>query len=115
MGGYFLLVGIEAAINLPTLTFKLASLSFVPSFAPVWLAIVVVAVEVLGGTALVAGYQTSAAAAVLAVYTVVAAFAFVDFSSDLQQTLFLQHMAIIGGLLFISASSAIGNTKTRTR
>lgn len=66
-----------------------------------------VLVEVLGGLLLLAGYQTRAAAASLAVFSVVAAIFFHSNFADLNQTIhFMKNIAIAGGLLQIAAFGA---------
>ncbi|MFL6664510.1 MAG: DoxX family protein [Rhizobacter sp.] len=66
--------------------------------------VVAVVVELGGATMLVAGYRTRWAAAVLAVYSVVAALAFhYNFGDQNQLIHFLKNVAIAGGLLQLVA------------
>jgi putative oxidoreductase len=61
-----------------------------------------IVVEIVGGLALVVGYETRLVAAVLAIYSVVtAAFAHRDFRDQNQRTHFFKNMAMAGGLLQI--------------
>jgi putative oxidoreductase len=67
----------------------------------VWVAI---AVELLGGLALIAGLRVRLVAAVLAVFTLVTAFAFHNnFADQVQMIMFLKNIAITGGLLQVIA------------
>ncbi len=69
-----------------------------------WLAVIV---EIVGGIALVVGYQTRTAAAALAMFTLVAGFAFHNLFGDLNQTIhFMKNAAIVGGLLQVVALGA---------
>jgi len=68
-----------------------------------------VAMEVLGGLALIAGYQTRWAALLMAVFTVVAGVFFHNFwaapaeAMQMQQIMFMKNLAIAGGLLALTA------------
>lgn len=71
-----------------------------------------IAVEIVGGVALIAGYGTRVAAIVLAVFTVVASFFFHAYwalPADQQlipQLLFFKNIAVVGGLLTLAAWGA---------
>ena len=75
-------------------------------------AVVALLVEIVGGVALVVGFGTRFAAAVLAVFTLVASVLFHAFwavPADQQmiaQLLFYKNVAVIGGLLTIAAWGA---------
>jgi putative oxidoreductase len=99
VGGFFLWEGIEKAINFPSTVALLGGR--LPH--PIEIAAVAIAVEVIGGLALIVGLRTKLTALVLAVFMILSAFLYLDFSSETQVTLFLQSMAIVGGLLYISA------------
>ena len=79
---------------------------------PTVAAAVALAVEVLGSVALVVGFQTRIAAAVLAVFTVVASVFFHAFwaaapeQAFVQQLLFFKNIGVIGGLLVLVSSGA---------
>lgn len=100
VGGYFLWEGIVNALNFAT-TVQLLASAGVP--APVVFGVLAVAVEVLGGIALITGFKTSQTALLLAVFSVVTSFLYITLNSPLALSLFLQNMAIVGGLLYISA------------
>jgi len=66
------------------------------------------ALEVLGGIALVVGFKTRIAAFALAVFSIAAAVIFHhDFADQMQMIMFLKDFSIAGGLLLLSASGAI--------
>jgi putative oxidoreductase len=67
----------------------------------------VIALEVLGGLALIAGYRTRLVSIALAVFTVVAALLFHNHLADqVQQVMFLKNLAIAGGFLILSVHGA---------
>jgi putative oxidoreductase len=89
----------------PTATIGYIASAGLP-FAPLGLAIAV-AVEVLGGVALIAGYRTRIVAAVLAVFTVATALAFHNNLTDQGQFIhFFKNIAMAGGLLQVVAFGA---------
>lgn len=75
-------------------------------------AVLALAVEIVGGMALIAGYGTRAAAIVLAVFTLVASYYFHAYwalPADQQlipQLLFFKNIAVVGGLLTLAAWGA---------
>ncbi len=77
----------------------------------------VIALEVLGGIALILGYRTRIVAIALAGFTVVAAFLFHNAQDQMQQTMFMKNLAITGGLLILasrgSGSWSLDARKTR--
>ncbi len=103
MGGFFIWSGIEASINFNGTVGSIINLG---APMPLILAIAAIAIEVLGGIALVVGFKTSPAALMLALYVIVVAFFYTGFATGSSQTSFLQDMAIVGGLLYISAYGA---------
>jgi putative oxidoreductase len=100
MGGFFLWNGIEATLNFANTT---ATLATIGSPSPLVLALLAVAIEVGCGVLLVVGLWSRVAALVLVVFVVGTAFLQASPQSALAQALFLQDMAIVGGLLYVSA------------
>ena len=68
---------------------------------------VVIATEVLGAVAIIAGWQTRLAALALAAFTLVAAFLFHNnFADQVQAIMFLKNVSIAGGFLLLAAHGA---------
>lgn len=103
MGGFFLWNGVQAALNFPSTVVTFANASL-PS--PVEFAIAAIAVEVLCGILLVVGLWSRPASLVLVGFVIFAALMHPGLESSMSQALFLQDMAIIGGLLYVSAYGA---------
>lgn len=100
VGGFFLWNGIAESLNFP-LTALLMQTKGLPK--PVVVAGLLIAIEVLGGIALIIGLKTRPVALILAIFTIGTAFIYSDFSNQLYIQLFLENMAVVGGLLYISA------------
>lgn len=67
----------------------------------------VIALEVLGGLAVLVGWQTRVAAIALAVFSLAAAVLFhADFGDQTQMTMFLKNLAIAGGFLILYVHGA---------
>lgn len=72
-------------------------------------AAIAIAVEVLGGLALILGFGTRWAALILAAFTVVAGVIFHNFwalpaeQQTIQQIMFMKNIAVAGGLLLLAA------------
>ena len=66
----------------------------------------VIALEVLGGVALIVGFRTRIVAIALAAFTVVAAFIFHSAPDQMQHVLFMKNLAITGGLLILASRGA---------
>ncbi len=63
--------------------------------------------ELLGGLAILIGFQTRYAALVLAFFSIAAAIIFhADFGDQIQQIMFLKNIAIAGGLLLLAKNGA---------
>jgi len=81
---------------------------------PTVAAAVALTVEILGSVALILGFQTRIAAAVLAVFTLVASVFFHAFwaaapeQAFVQQLLFFKNIGVVGGLLVLVSSGAAG-------
>ena len=66
---------------------------------------IVIALEVLGGLAIIIGWQTRIVAFLLAGFTIVSAIVFhSDFGDQMQQISFMKNIAIAGGFLFLVAN-----------
>ena len=80
--------------------------------APMLLAVLTAVVEVVGGIALIVGFQARAAALLLAVFTVVASLLFHNFwampadQAFVNQLMFMKNLAVAGGLLFVFSLGA---------
>lgn len=67
----------------------------------------VIALEVLGGLAILVGWQTRLVAFSLAVFSVLAAVLFhANFGDQMQVIMFMKNLAIAGGLLFLVANGS---------
>ncbi len=67
----------------------------------------VILVEVVGGLAVVAGWQTRIAAFLLAGFTLLSALLFhLDFADQMQAIMFMKNVSIAGGLLLLVAHGA---------
>ena len=66
----------------------------------------VILVELGGGIAIVAGFQTRVVALLLAGFSVVAALLFHTGADQLQQIMFLKNLGLAGGFLFLVANGA---------
>src|SRR5690606_26040405 len=66
-----------------------------------------IALELLGGIAIVVGFQTRLFAYALAIFTVLTAVIFhSNFADSMQMTIFLKNIAIAGGFLLLASSGA---------
>ena len=68
----------------------------------------VIALEALGGMALIVGYRTRIVALAIAAFTLLAGFVFHRAPDPMQQVLFLKNLAIAGGLLIVATRGAGG-------
>lgn len=103
VGGFFIWNGIEVALNFSSTAATLFSFG---APMPITMLIIAIGIQVLCGIAIVVGYKTSPAALLLALYVLLVAFFYTGFGNAASQALFLQDMAIVGGLLYISAYGA---------
>ncbi|HEY6630173.1 MAG TPA: DoxX family protein [Rhizobiaceae bacterium] len=74
---------------------------------PTVTAVVVGLVELVGGIAILVGYQTRLAALVLAAFTIAATLiAHTDLADQVQQLFFMKNLAVTGGFLVLAAAGA---------
>ena len=67
----------------------------------------VILLEIVGGLAIIIGWQTKWASIALAGFTVIAAFIFHNnFSDQIQMILFMKNIAITGGLMLLAVHGA---------
>jgi len=105
----FLPAGINKLMGMEGATGYFASLGLPAVAILVW---VVIAIEVLGGVALILGYRTRLVAIALAVFTLLASIAGHAFwaapvdAAFIAQLLFFKNIAVIGGLLVLASSGA---------
>lgn len=110
LAGRLLLSAIFTISGLSKLAAPAATIGYIGSvglpLAPLGFALAV-AVEVLGGFALIAGYRSRLVAAVLAVFTLATALVFHNDLADQNQFIhFFKNIAIVGGLLQVVAFGA---------
>lgn len=75
--------------------------------APMVVAVLAGLIELIGGLAILVGYQTRAAALVLAVFVLAAtAIAHLDFADQMQLLMAQKNLAIAGGFLALAAAGA---------
>lgn len=68
-----------------------------------------IALELLGGIAIIVGFQTRLVAWLLAIFCIVAAVLFHrDFTDPMQTVLFLKDIAIAGGFFMLASTGALG-------
>jgi putative oxidoreductase len=105
----FLPAGLNKLMGIEGATGYFDSLGLPAVAILVW---VVIAVEVLGGIALLVGYQTRLVAMGLAIFTVLASIAGHAFwaapadAAFIAQLLFFKNIAVTGGLLILASSGA---------
>jgi putative oxidoreductase len=105
----FLPAGLNKLMGVEGTTGYFASLGLPTVAVLVW---VVIAIEILGGLALILGYRTRVVAIGLAIFTLLASIAGHAFwaapvdAAFIQQLLFFKNIAVIGGLLVLASSGA---------
>jgi putative oxidoreductase len=105
----FLPAGINKLMGVEGTTGYFTSLGLPAVAVLVW---VVIAIEILGGLALILGYRTRLIAICLAIFTLLASIAGHAFwaapadAAFIQQLLFFKNIAVIGGLLVLASSGA---------
>ncbi len=105
----FLPAGLNKLMGVEATTGYFASLGLPAAAVLVW---VVIAIEILGGLALILGYHTRLVAIALAVFTLLASIAGHAFwaapvdAAFIAQLLFFKNIAVTGGLLVLASSGA---------
>ena len=116
MGGYFLWSGL---LKMAAFSSTVAMVAAAGMPYPTVGAEISVAVEVVLGIMLILGWRTRRTALWLSLWTILVTFVYYsDFSQPLTMALFLKNLAIMGGLLYMSAFGSGGwsleNRKTST-
>jgi putative oxidoreductase len=104
VGGFFLWNGIQAAFNFASTiqTFEHLHMLYVQ---PEAFAVAAIIIEVVGGIFLVVGYRMRLVALLLALYVMLSSVFLLDFTTGTALALFMQNMAIAGGLFCIASAS----------
>ena len=101
VGGFFFWSGILDLLNLSTTT-GLVAAAHVP--APGIVTLLAILIDIAAGLGLILGYKTRISALVLVVYFTLTTILFhADFTDPTQTNFFIENIAIIGGLLYMSA------------
>lgn len=105
IGGFFLWSAIQKILNFDAFV-QYVQQANVPQ--PLIIATILVATVCLASLALIVDWAPRSASFVLAIYLILASFVFFDHSEPLSSQLFLQNLALVGGLLMI-----VGNGSSR--
>lgn len=106
VGGFFLWSGILLALNFDETTAQFGTINL-EGVDPVWAALGVVTLMVAGGVAIVVNWQMRYFAIALALYMILATLVLHSALPDPGvANYFLKNMAIVGALLYISATSS---------
>jgi putative oxidoreductase len=101
MGGVFLWNGVMKVLGF---TYIVDFITTAGLPYPILAAVVAISIEVLCGIAVVMDFFTRTSAVVLAIYTIIVTFIFHgNITDELQMTLFLKNIAIVGGLFYVTA------------
>lgn len=104
IGGMFLVAGVQKVTGFDGMVGFAASVGMP---APTLAIALAIAIEIIGGAAVIAGWRIREASLALVVFTVVAtAYFHVNFADQTQTVMFMKNLAIIGGLLYMSAFGA---------
>ena len=102
LGHIFLLAGISKISAYAGTQAYMASMGVPGILLPL-----VIATEILGGLAVILGWQTRWASLALAGFTLLAGMIFhTDFSNQMQSIMFMKNIAIAGGLIILAAQGA---------
>lgn len=98
----FVVAGLNKAGNYSGTAGYFESLGLPGALTPV-----VIALEVIGGLAIIVGWQTRLFALLLAGFTILASFAaHSDFSNQIEMLMFMKNVSVAGGFLFLVANGA---------
>lgn len=103
MGGYFLLSGIIGVLNFPA---AVESIGLTGVGLPVEVTMLALTIEILGGLSLIVGYASQFSSLGLVIFVVASTFINSLTPDPVSTNYFLHNMAVIGGLLYISAYGA---------
>lgn len=104
LAAIFIISGISKLVDPAGTAGYIASVGIPAPLAAAWGAI---AIELVGGAALIAGYRVRIAALALALFTLATALLFhADFADQMQSIMFMKNIAIVGGLLQVMAFGA---------
>lgn len=102
LGLFFIYFGLDKLVHYSDITVYMSSFSVPGLFLPL-----VILLEVVGGIALLVGWQLKRVAGLLAGFTALTALFFhSDFTEQVQVILFMKNMAIVAGLLLFVAIGA---------
>jgi len=103
IGAVFLMAGIIKIMTFSAVKSQLVEIGF---FWATFFVIATIALEIIGGFALIVGYHTKIVAGVLAVFVIILTPIMHNPIYADQMILFTKNLMIIGGLLFVSAFGA---------
>ena len=104
IGGMFLIAGIHKIFGFEGTQAYIESVSLP---FPALMVVLAILFEVLGGLSLILGYKIKYGATALIIFTIITSLSFhTNFSGQLQMTMFIKNMAIIGGLFYMTAFGA---------
>ena len=100
LGAFFLLGGIQKALNFPSFVDFFGGII---TYHTVPFSLVFVSFEILLGILLIVDIKARVVSLMLVLYMILSSFIFTQISSVYNLQLFLQNMAIVGGLLMCAA------------
>lgn len=104
LSAIFIQAGISKLLNVSGTISYFESVDLLWPSVTIWF---VIALEVLGGLAILLGYRIRIAASLLGIFSIAAAFiGHSDFSDLMQFQAFMKDLAIAGGLFYVAANGA---------
>jgi putative oxidoreductase len=106
LASLFLSAGISKITNFQVINDLVSSIGI--PFAAAWTALVLI-LEIVGSIAIILGYKSRVAAALLGIFTIITAFLFHNYwavpadQQYVQQLLFLKNISIAGGLFLLTS------------